>query len=57
MKLGVMNPVLYSMPLDEALGYLGSLGVQAVEIGVGGYPGKTHVDAKDYLDNPSKSTL
>jgi len=54
MKLGVMNPVLYSMTLREAVEYLNSLGVQTIEIGVGGYPGKTHVDAKEYLENPSK---
>lgn len=54
MKLGVMNPVLYSMSLEKAVEYLSKLGVQVIEIGVGGYPGKNHVDAKDYLDNPSK---
>lgn len=54
MKLGVMNPVLYSMSLEKAVEYLSGLSVQTIEIGVGGYPGKTHVDAKDYLDNPSK---
>ncbi|NLB82042.1 MAG: sugar phosphate isomerase/epimerase [Clostridiaceae bacterium] len=54
MKLGVMNPVLYSMSLEKAVEYISKLGVQTIEIGVGGYPGKTHVDAKEYLDNPSK---
>lgn len=54
MKLGVMNPVLYSMPLEKAAEYLNSLGVGAIEIGVGGYPGKNHVDAGDYLKNPEK---
>ncbi|MCK9478551.1 MAG: sugar phosphate isomerase/epimerase [Firmicutes bacterium] len=54
MKLGVMNPVLYSMSLEKSVEYLSSLGVQTIEIGVGGYPGKTHVDARDYLENPSK---
>lgn len=54
MKLGVMNPVLYSIPLEEAVKYLGSLGVQTIEIGVGGYPGTKHVDAGEYLANPSK---
>lgn len=54
MKLGVMNPVLYSMSLEDAVEYLGGLGLQTIEIGVGGYPGKTHVDAGEYLKNPSK---
>lgn len=54
MKLGVMNPVLYSMSLEDAVKYLSGIGVQTIEIGAGGYPGKKHVDAKDYLENPSK---
>ncbi len=54
MKLGVMNPVLYSMPLEKALEYLHELGVDTIEIGVGGYPGKQHVNAREYLENPSK---
>ncbi|MDL2289119.1 sugar phosphate isomerase/epimerase [Oscillospiraceae bacterium OttesenSCG-928-F05] len=45
MKLGVMNPALYSMSIEEAFKYLNSLGVQAVELGVGGYPGNTHTEA------------
>jgi len=54
MKLGVMTPVLYSMSLEEALKYLSSLGVQTVEIGTGGYPMKTHLNPKDYFENPDK---
>ncbi|MDR0405253.1 MAG: sugar phosphate isomerase/epimerase [Clostridiales bacterium] len=55
MKLGVMNPVLYSMSLEDAVKYLAGLGVQTIEIGVGGYPGKTHVNAGEYLKNPAKT--
>lgn len=54
MKLGVMSPVLNSMSLEESLKYLNSLGVDCLEIGAGGYPGKAHLDPKDYLDNPKK---
>jgi len=54
MKLGVMNPVLYTMPLDEALQYLSRLGVQAIEMGSGGYPGKAHFNPAEYLANPAK---
>ncbi len=52
MKLSVMSPVLGSMNTEEALDYLGRLGVDSIEIGAGGYPGKVHLDPKDYLDNP-----
>lgn len=54
MELCVMSPVLNRMNLDEALAYLSSLGVDSMEIGAGGYPGKAHLDPKDYLDNPKK---
>ncbi len=54
MKLGVMSPVLNSMSLEESLKYLNSLGVDCLEIGAGGYPGKAHLDPKDYLNNPQK---
>jgi len=54
MKLGVMNPVLYTMPLSEALRYLSGLGVQAIEMGSGGYPGKAHFDPAEYLASPAK---
>ena len=54
MKLGVMTPVLYSMNLEDALKYLSRIGVQTVEIGAGGYPGNTHINPKDYFENPAK---
>ena len=46
MKLSVVSGALGSMSLDEALGYLSSLGVKQFELGVGGYPGTKHADAK-----------
>jgi sugar phosphate isomerase/epimerase len=49
-----MSPVLNQMTLEEALAYLSSLGVDSMEIGAGGYPGKAHLDPKDYLGNPDK---
>ena len=54
MQLSVMSPVLSQMSLDEALGYLHSLGVDSLELGAGGYPGKAHMDAEDYLAHPEK---
>ncbi len=54
MQLSVMSPVLKKMTLDEALGYLHSLGVDSLELGAGGYPGKAHMDAEDYLAHPEK---
>ena len=54
MQLSVMSPVLSQMDLDEALGYLHSLGVDSLELGAGGYPGKAHMDAEDFLAHPEK---
>ena len=46
MKLSVVSGALGEMSLDESLGYLKSLGVTQFELGVGGYPGTKHADAK-----------
>ena len=54
MELSVMSPVLNNMGLEEAIKYLGSLKVDSMELGVGGYPGKALCDAKDFLENPEK---
>ena len=54
MKLSVMSPVLNQMELEEAIKYLSSLGVDSLEIGAGGYPGKAHLDPQDYLEHPEK---
>ena len=54
MKLGVMSPVLGGVSLREMIEYLSSLGVQSLELGCGGYPGKAHCDAADFLAHPEK---
>ena len=54
MKLGVFTVVLAGKPIEEAFSYLSGLGVQAVELGAGGYPGTAHLNPKEYFDNPSK---
>ena len=54
MKLGVMSPVLGDLSLKDMIEYLASLGVQSLELGCGGYPGKAHCDAADFLAHPEK---
>jgi len=54
MELSVMSPVLKDLNLDEALGYLHSLGVSSLELGAGGNPGKAHMDPAEYLAHPEK---
>lgn len=52
MKLGVMNPVLNRYEFEDALKYLHDLGVQAIEIGAGGYPGDVHLRPEDLIGKP-----
>ena len=54
MKLGVMTVCLGHLPLEEALAYLKSLGVQELEIGCGGSPGTAHCNAIEFLKDPAK---
>ncbi len=42
MKLGVLTNLYGNKPIEEVVPYLASLGVQAVELGCGGYPGNAH---------------
>lgn len=53
MKLSVLAVLFNDRPLYQALHFLKEQGVQAVEIGCGGYPGKEHCDpAALLLDVP-----
>ena len=45
MKIGLFDPILRALPFEEMLDYAVSLGVEAVEISVGGYVGSSHCDA------------
>ncbi len=51
MEIGVHTPPLYDRSLSEALAYLDDIGVDAVEPGVGGWPGDDHLDRRAYLDD------
>ena len=55
MKLGVFTVVLGDLPLDEACSFLAENGVQMVEIGCGGFPGKAHCDAAELLADDEKT--
>ena len=44
MKLGVLTNLFADKTLDQALTEFEALGIEAVEIGCGGYPGKAHCD-------------
>jgi sugar phosphate isomerase/epimerase len=54
MKLGVFMVLFAAKPFEEALDYIASKGLDAVEIGAGGYPGNAHCDAKALLADEGK---
>lgn len=54
MKLGVFTPVLYHLSFEDTCKYLSESGVQALEVGAGGYPGKTHFDPEKIIGNDAK---
>ncbi|WP_254523852.1 sugar phosphate isomerase/epimerase family protein [Natrinema caseinilyticum] len=51
MEIGVHTPPLANESLEDALAYLANVGVDAIEPGVGGYPGDDHLDRRTYLDD------
>ena len=54
MKLGVFSVLLGNWDLKKTCEYLASKGVQTIEIGTGGCPGKAHCDPQQLLGNPQK---
>ena len=44
MKLSVLTNLFGDLSLEEALAKFQKLGIECVEIGCGGYPGKAHCD-------------
>lgn len=53
MKLGVFTVLYADRPLEETLDQLAGLGVEAVELGTGNYPGATHCDPDRLLADPA----
>ncbi|MCL1845186.1 MAG: sugar phosphate isomerase/epimerase [Defluviitaleaceae bacterium] len=54
MKLGVLTVPLYGRSVEDAFAYLAGLGVQAVEIGTGGFPGNVHLNPDEMLADAGK---
>ncbi|HOX08852.1 MAG TPA: sugar phosphate isomerase/epimerase, partial [Planctomycetota bacterium] len=53
MKIGVFTVLFGQKPLDEILDGFCQMGVEAVELGVGNYPGASHVPVKELLNSVS----
>ena len=54
MKIGVFAVLFGDKPFEETLDYLVELGVQAVEIGTGAYPGNAHCNPRQLLASERK---
>ena len=54
MKIGVLTVLLSNRPFEEALDYLVAIGVEAVEIGTGAYPGSAHCKPDELLRSDAK---
>jgi sugar phosphate isomerase/epimerase len=52
--IGVFDPAFPDLTLDQLVEKYASLGVEAAEIGTGGYPNNKHCPANDLLEDPAK---
>jgi sugar phosphate isomerase/epimerase len=55
--IGVFDPVYDALSLDAMLEKISALGIEAVEIGTGGYPGSTHCPVEDLLADSRKLSV
>ena len=54
MKIGVFTVLFGSKPFEETLDYVVHLGIEAVEIGTGAYPGNAYCDPAQLLASDAK---
>lgn len=54
MQLSVLTAPYYHLSLEATLEKLSAIGVQAVELGAGGYPGTGHLNVPELLADPAK---
>src|SRR5215470_14659530 len=52
--IGVFDPAFPHLTTDQLVEKYASLGVEAAEIGTGGYPGDRHCPVQELLDDPAK---
>jgi len=54
MKLGVLTTLFQNVPFEEMLDHVAEMGLQAVELGAGGWPGDAHCKPQELLNKPAK---
>ena len=55
LPIGVFDPVYADLSLEEMLDKVSALGLEAMEIGTGGYPGSSHCPVAEFLADPAKA--
>ena len=53
--IGVFDPVYDQLSLEAMLDKISALGIEAVEVGTGGYPGASHCPVAELLADPAKA--
>lgn len=54
MKIGIVSTAFAQWNLHDTLEYCQQLGINAIEIGCGGYPGNAHCHVEELLSEPQK---
>jgi len=54
MKIGVLTALFGNMSFEEMIDYVAKVGLEAVELGTGNYPGSSHINVKELLSSDQK---
>ena len=54
MKIGVFTALFGNMSFEEVLDYVSKIGLEAIELGTGNYPGSAHINVKELLSSDEK---
>jgi sugar phosphate isomerase/epimerase len=54
MKLGVFTVLYQNLPFEDMLDKVLEMGVETIELGTGNYPGNSHCNPDELIDNPGK---
>ncbi|KZN95333.1 xylose isomerase [Aeribacillus pallidus] len=54
MKLGVFTVLYQDLPFEEMLDKVREMGIEAIELGTGNYPGNKHCNPDELLENSTK---
>lgn len=54
MNLSIFNPIMNNLSCEDMLAALKAMGVSHLELGVGGYPGTAHANARELVNSPAK---